>query len=145
MSVQAGPNLIENGLRVSYDAGNIRSYPGSGNTLFSLNGRESATATTISTAIDSNSGIILNHNTSTSVSITLSPVVNHEVWSIMFWVRSTGLTSSNYRSILTLDDTNSAHNYFYNGNQSICRVYNRALSAAEISQNFNALRGRYGV
>jgi len=114
MSVQAGPNLIENGLRVSYDAGNIRSYPGSGNTLFSLNGRESATATTISTAIDSNSGIILNHNTSTSVSITLSPVVNHEVWSIMFWIRSTGLTSSNYRNILALDDTNSAHNYFYN-------------------------------
>ena len=35
--------------------------------------------------------------------------------------------------------------YFYNGNESICRVYNRALSAAEVSQNFNALRGRYGI
>ena len=35
--------------------------------------------------------------------------------------------------------------YFYNGNESICRVYNRALSAAEIIQNFNALRGRYGI
>ena len=33
--------------------------------------------------------------------------------------------------------------YFYNGNESICRVYNRALSAAEVSQNFNATRGRY--
>ena len=35
--------------------------------------------------------------------------------------------------------------YFYNGNEAICRVYNRALSAAEVSQNFNALRGRFGI
>lgn len=35
--------------------------------------------------------------------------------------------------------------YFYNGALSICRVYNRVLSAAEIAQNFNAIRGRYGI
>ena len=35
--------------------------------------------------------------------------------------------------------------YFYNGALSICRVYNRVLSATEILQNFNALRGRYGI
>jgi hypothetical protein len=35
--------------------------------------------------------------------------------------------------------------YFYNGALSICRVYNRVLSATEILQNFNAIRGRYGV
>jgi hypothetical protein len=35
--------------------------------------------------------------------------------------------------------------YFYNGALSICRVYNRVLSAAEVLQNFNAARGRYGV
>ena len=35
--------------------------------------------------------------------------------------------------------------YFYNGALSICRVYNRVLSAAEVLQNFNASRGRYGV
>jgi hypothetical protein len=31
------------------------------------------------------------------------------------------------------------------GNISNAKVYNRALSAAEVSQNFNALRGRYGI
>jgi hypothetical protein len=31
------------------------------------------------------------------------------------------------------------------GEMSICRVYNRVLTAEEISQNFNALRGRYGI
>jgi hypothetical protein len=35
--------------------------------------------------------------------------------------------------------------YFYNGALSICRVYNRVLSATEILQNFNAIRGRYGI
>lgn len=35
-------------------------------------------------------------------------------------------------------------NYF-NGNIPVVKIYNRALSAAEVSQNFNALRGRYGI
>ena len=35
--------------------------------------------------------------------------------------------------------------YFYNGSLSICRVYNRVLTAAEVLQNFNASRGRYGI
>lgn len=33
----------------------------------------------------------------------------------------------------------------FNGKISIARVYNRVLSAAEVLQNFNATRGRYGV
>ncbi len=37
-------------------------------------------------------------------------------------------------------------NKFYaTGNISILKAYNRALSAAEIQQNFNALRGRFGI
>ena len=32
-----------------------------------------------------------------------------------------------------------------NGRIANTQIYNRALSAAEISQNFNALRGRYGL
>ena len=31
------------------------------------------------------------------------------------------------------------------GSVSTARIYNRALSATEVSQNFNALRGRYGI
>jgi hypothetical protein len=33
----------------------------------------------------------------------------------------------------------------WNGNISTAQIYNRALTAAEVSQNFNATRGRYGV
>jgi hypothetical protein len=34
---------------------------------------------------------------------------------------------------------------FYNGNIATTQIYNRALSAAEVSQNFNATRSRYGI
>ena len=34
---------------------------------------------------------------------------------------------------------------FFNGNIAISQLYNRALSANEITQNFNALKGRFGV
>ena len=34
---------------------------------------------------------------------------------------------------------------FFTGNQAGCKIYNRALTASEIQQNFNALRGRFGI
>ena len=114
MGITYNPAIVVNGLRVSYDAGNVKCYPGSGNTLFSLNGTEDASATTIATATDATAGTILDHNNSTAITVNLSPNVNHEVWSIMFWIRSTGLTTSDYRTVLALDDTNSSHNQFYN-------------------------------
>jgi hypothetical protein len=33
----------------------------------------------------------------------------------------------------------------YSGNIYLAQIYNRALTAAEISQNFNATRGRFGI
>jgi hypothetical protein len=35
--------------------------------------------------------------------------------------------------------------YRFIGNNSSCKLYNRALTASEIQQNFNALRGRYNI
>jgi hypothetical protein len=35
--------------------------------------------------------------------------------------------------------------YYYNGNLAICRIYNKALTATEIQQNYNALKGRFGL
>jgi hypothetical protein len=53
---------------------------------------------------------------------------------------SFGGSSGNFR--IGLDPNGS---YSTKGNISSAKVYNRALSAAEVSQNFNALRGRYGI
>jgi hypothetical protein len=43
---------------------------------------------------------------------------------------------------LALDDVTTR---YFTGNLAIAQLYNRALSAAEIQQNFEAIRGRYGV
>jgi hypothetical protein len=37
------------------------------------------------------------------------------------------------------------NNWPYNGNISLIQVYNRALSASEVQQNFNATRARFGI
>ena len=43
---------------------------------------------------------------------------------------------------LAFDDATTR---YFTGNIAIAQLYNRALSATEIQQNFNALRGRFGV
>ena len=40
---------------------------------------------------------------------------------------------------------NTLDSKYYDGNIAQVSIYNRALSAAEIQQNFNALRSRYGL
>ena len=41
--------------------------------------------------------------------------------------------------------TNPAAPETFYGNMSVLRIYNRSLTQEEVQQNFNALRGRYGV
>jgi len=41
--------------------------------------------------------------------------------------------------------TNDGFPYYFEGRVSNAFVYNRALSASEIQQNFNATRGRFGI
>ena len=40
---------------------------------------------------------------------------------------------------------NDVGSFAFSGNIASTKIYNRALTAAEISQNFNALRGRFGI
>lgn len=45
---------------------------------------------------------------------------------------------------MTIGSYNSG-GYFFNGTIAIIKVYNRALSANEVKQNFNALKGRFDL
>ena len=54
-------------------------------------------------------------------------------------------TNSGGMSLGAYGGATGTNAYFYNGSLAICRVYNRELSAAEILQNFNAMRGRFNV
>ena len=54
-------------------------------------------------------------------------------------------TNSGGMSIGVYGGYSGGRGYYYNGNLAVCRIYNKALTASEIQQNFNALRGRFGI
>lgn len=105
---------LEKGSTVSDYNQTVASNKTRGTSLLSLTGTESGTPTTLVSANDTIAGTVLDHNYSSAIVVSLSPNLNHEVWSMIYWVRSTGTTPGDYRSVIRLDDTNSSHNYFYN-------------------------------
>lgn len=56
---------------------------------------------------------------------------------------STG--TADFSSGFMLGNWNGGGGYMFNGSISVVNVYNRALSATDVQQNFNALRSRYGI
>ena len=58
-------------------------------------------------------------------------------------VNNTGAVGAN--PIIQLARYNANYGQHGNCRISSCRIYNRVLSASEVAQNFNALRGRFGI
>jgi hypothetical protein len=54
-------------------------------------------------------------------------------------------TNTNGMSIGVYGGFNGGRGYFYNGNIAIVRVYNKALSASEVAQNYNAQKSRFNL
>jgi hypothetical protein len=54
-------------------------------------------------------------------------------------------TNTNGSSIGVYGGFNGSRGYYYNGSIAMVRVYNKELDASEVRQNFNALRGRFGI
>jgi hypothetical protein len=54
-------------------------------------------------------------------------------------------TNTNGSSIGVYGGFNGSRGYYYNGNIGTVKVYNRALSATEIAQNYNSLKSRFGL
>lgn len=48
-------------------------------------------------------------------------------------------------TIFSIGRLGTYNGFYMNGNISGIKIYNKALSASEVSQNFNALRGRFGI
>jgi len=219
MAVAYNPGVVTNGLVLALDAGNTKSYPGSGTTWTDLsgNGRDAIVNGTptftngyFDSMSDSNyfslSNVGLSPRTndftyscwiyfnavdnldtifengswtdclllryeSTYFSIyaesalggTLSWTAVTGSWINLVLKRENGTVSGfvNATSIGTpftmTTDINLANTNLFlmrsqhttgqwtNGRLSVFQIYNRALTTAEISQNFNALRGRFGI
>ena len=231
------PSIITNGLSLCLDAGNSKSYPGSGATWTDLSGRGViGTLTNGPTYSSSNGGSIVFDGSNDYVDITQNTPYqfsNTQAFSLSFWVRCTAtsgivyvwayaigggrgyyfgidvnalrtnsfvfdyfdgnfkgiqgnnnsITMNSWVNLVATSSSNSANdmsvyqngvltsftirgnsspgtidyntvplrigsrgngNYF-KGNISKVSIYNRALSATEVAQNYNALKGRYGL
>ena len=222
MGIAYNPKIVTNGLVLCLDAGNTKSYPGSGTAWTDLSGRgNNGTLTNGPTYSSANGGYIVFDGVNDAIS--LSNITPTSGVSFSAWININGSNSS-YGSIFanwsdvgggqaywigTLNDQSTTIQVYFNSNlisnitslplntwmlltishtDSICKgyinaierfslsstlitstnntsigyditrtnypfkgnisqvsIYNRALSAAEIQQNFNATRGRYGI
>lgn len=218
MGIDVGPIETTDGLVLHLDAGNTRSYPGSGNTVYDLSGFGNTSALTNGPTYNSsnlgafvldgsNDYILVNSQANilsktayTKIAFiyisnfsTVNNIISggfsgqHAFW--MFgtdklnaghngaWNTVVGATSLSlntwYFAAVTYSDSTgwklylngredgtSASTTTFNGNQEIVigayssgnnftgrisniQVYNRALTATEIFQNYNATKGRY--
>jgi len=108
-----------------------------------------------------NSSGTFTDNSSFSVS---SPYNNLNSWKIrtMIWNRSNNINSLYINGVFinSVNTPNTAGRVIYDGDgiqfgslygwkhygrRSVIKIYNRVLTPEEIQQNFNALRGRYGI
>lgn len=227
MANYLGPNLVTSGLVLCLDAGNAKSYPGSGTTWTDLSGNgNTGTLVNGPTYSSTNGGSLsfdgINDHISVPNTINLRPSTE---LSIGMWIKATSITSgwvrlfgqdpyqggpliflesggsliralhypngtevrcntgysistSQYTHVIFTFKTGDAiRSYFngianttvglaagtfsynalnpylvghtgsswFNGNIANISFYNKALSILEIQQNFNALRGRFGI
>ena len=221
MALQHSPSIVTSGLTFCMDAGNPRSYPGSGTSILDVSGSGYTGVITASAAsysagvmvyngsntgiqtnygptftdftigvwfkdasspaygriVDSiyNTGMMLMRNSSTANSwgggiiegaapygifLTLTDGAWHYLVSVRSGTTHTlygdGVTNtvSNTVSASALPGTtigiggwtgSSTPSQSFIGSIGPVQIYNRALSTNEILQNFNALRGRYGI
>jgi hypothetical protein len=85
------PKIITDGLVLALDAGNVKSYPGSGTTWNDLSGNNNTGTLTNGPTFDgANGGSIVFDGTNDYVVGSISPISN---WSMNIWYLSTDITS----------------------------------------------------
>jgi hypothetical protein len=81
-----------------------------------------------------------------SVSVTDSGACSIYINGLLNATGTTGLPSAITNTYpLRIGNRTNATDRGFNGDISYAKIYNRALSASEVQDNFNALRGRYGI
>jgi hypothetical protein len=109
MALSHSPRIVTDGLVLCLDAGNRKSYPGSGTTWTDLSGRGSnGTLTNGPTFSSSNGGSILFDGTDDYMSATIS--CSRTYYSIDWWTRPTAV--SNYDQMILMNSSGTAGSYW---------------------------------
>lgn len=110
MSTHYSPRIVTDGLVFNLDTINLKSYPGSGNTIFDTIQQHNGTASTVgSTTVAA--GVVFDYNTSTALSISF-PEVNKYGFTFSYSGRGYAAPRANYLQIFAFKDTNG-HTYYY--------------------------------
>jgi hypothetical protein len=229
MSVEAGPNIVYNGLILNIDAGNSKSYSGSGTSVINLSDNSTTYTSQAGVSYNSSNNGYFSFNGSSTGAIPLQTFTGLGLIdrTINMWIKlltqsgggskrifsltatqstgadtpaftaaieTTGIgfgcggspydgyggisaafnvwhnvcftivgktTSAYLNGVFQLSKTSTGevainpygfigkYNDFYGQNAtfdgSVFQIYNRALSVTEIQQNYNSLKGRYGL
>ena len=225
MGIQYNPRIVTDGLVLALDAGNTKSYPGSGTTWTDLSGNgnnltltnsptwyNSGYFSTGSTGYFTGAGsasiptgnspytmicwvrvtgswvdgkgiisiggfgtsnqsnalrtytsslgnlahywwandlLITNNNAGLSVGTWFMATAQFDGTNRRIWANTTNVASdtptSHSVTSTTIQVAKTFSTEYLQGDIATAQIYNRALSASEVSQNFNALRGRYGI
>ena len=138
MAFNYSPRIIQDGLVLYLDAANTKSYPTTGTTWSDLSRR-------------GNNGTLTNGPT---FNIAMSFTTNTGTPSnnaIIYLNGSAILTTTIKQSNNTVEvqlargGVSAGSTQLLNGNISTGLVYNRALSATEVLQNYNATKSRFGL
>lgn len=207
MGFYRGPNIIRDGLILLLDAGNIKSYHGSGSSIKDLIDKNSYN---MSSGVSVVNGV-LNFDDTNNAYIELGTNFTPNIYSKMVWIKTSDINAANVISgssgevfyiaggsfhlsnTWSSPDVYSACNYYdnnwhllsgtfdgstgkiyfdsellnsgslyqlgsrttyigmygytnnFNGYMGNIMIYNRALTQLEITQNFNAQKGRFGL
>ena len=199
MAVGYNPKIVTDGLVLCLDAGNTKSYPGSGSSITDISGNGvTATASNFTNITTPYTGIRLNVGSGRINLSSIEDITTVELWFYqnvntstrylldmrtggsqgwfysggpgsnwsggkMYvngvdlgtpnWSNMESITFENYSQVVLIANTPASDdmNLFsrYSNNESMgvtfysAKVYNRALTSAEVEQNYNALKGRY--
>lgn len=101
MSSHANPNIITDGLVLALDAGDIKSYPGTGTTWKDRSGNNlNGTLLNSPTFSGANKGDFSFDATNESVSIAETSILNLQTYTYAFWIKRTQAQSGNWMQFL---------------------------------------------
>jgi len=131
MGVYAGPEISSDGLVLSLDAGNVKSYPGSGTTWTDLSGRgNTGTLTNGPTYSSTNGGSIVFDGVDDYTSISNNSLLSFGTnsFTINLWITRT--TTNSFNPIITTYNNYSGgySTYFYAGIYSASNVYDTGFT-----------------
>jgi hypothetical protein len=116
-----------------------------GNVYFEVGNASNVAGYTANTSTNWQYLTMVFDGTLTGDSNRLKGYINGNLLSLTFIGGSVPSTSGPSNSVFSIGNTQGIGGNFSDGNIAQVFIYNRALSASEVQQNFNATRARFGI